>query len=365
MAKRWRFWTLSLRVRLTAWYVLLLGFILFCFSFYLHFRLENTLQNLVEPVLVEKAAERLASETLMAVPFVLMGATLGGLFLANRALRPIDQITRTAQHISTGDLSQRISYRGPADEVGRLAQTFDQMLDRLQTGFEREKRFTADASHELRTPLTAIKGRIGMILHQPRTQEQYEEALSTLEQQVDRMIRLINDLLLLTRLDEKRLPWHPVSLDLSKLLEATVEQMRQLAEERQISLVEHIQPELFIQGDPDHLIRVFLNLLDNAIKYTPVKGQVIVQAESQGIQVCVQVRDTGAGILSEHLPHLFERFYRVEGARSRQTGGTGLGLAIAHELIRLNQGTLTAHSKINQGTTFIIIFPVLAREFPS
>ncbi len=363
MPKKWGLWTLSLRVRLTAWYVLLLGFILFCFSVYLHLRLESTLQNWVEPTLVEKAASRLASETLMAVPFVLLGATLGGLFLANRALRPIDQITRTAQRISAGDLSQRIGSQGSADEVGRLAQTFDQMLDRLQTGFEREKRFTADVSHELRTPLTAIKGRIGMILHQPRTQDQYEDALSKLEQQVDRMIRLINDLLLLTRLDEKRLPWNPVNLDLSKLLEATVEQMGQLAKERQISLVEQIQPELFIQGDPDHLIRVFLNLLDNAIKYTPIKGQVIVQAKFQRMQMCVQVRDTGEGIPSEHLPHLFERFYRVEVARSRQTGGTGLGLAIAHELIRLHEGTLTAHSQNNQGTTFTIVFPVFARAF--
>lgn len=357
MPKQWGVRTLSLRVRLTAWYVLLLGFILFCFSFYLHLRLESTLQNLVEPMLVEKAAERLASETLMAVPFVLLGATLGGLFLANRALRPIDQITRTAQDISAGDLSQRIDYRGMPDEVGRLAQTFDQMLDRLQTSFEREKRFTADVSHELRTPLTAIKGRIGMILHQSRTQEQYEGALSKLDQQVDRMIRLINDLLLLSRLDEKRLPWHPVNLDLSKLLEATVEQMGQLAEERQIQLIERIQPELFMQGDPDHLIRVFLNLLDNAIKYTPVQGQVIVLAESQGTQVCIQFRDTGEGIPSEHLPHLFERFYRVEGARSRQTGGTGLGLAIAHELTQLHNGTLVVQSQIDQSTTFSILLP--------
>jgi heavy metal sensor kinase len=352
-----KLWTTSLRGRLTAWYTLLLGVSLLLFSGYLHIRLESSLNGKVASSILETVSDELLKEMLMSVPVVLIAAALGGLFLANRALKPIDQIARTAQEISAGELSRRIGDRGAADEVGRLARMFDQMLDRLQDAFEREKRFTADASHELRTPLTAIKGRIGMILSQSRTQAQYENTLRQLDIQVDRMIRLTNDLLFLSRLEQQRLPWNPVTLDLSNLLEATVEQMRPLAEERQINLLEDIKPGLFIQGEPDHLIRVFLNLLDNAVKYTPAKGQVRIQAAYQNGKVWITVSDTGAGIAPEHLPHLFERFYRVEAARSRQAGGSGLGLAIAYELTRLHNGTLAVQSQINQGTTFTILLP--------
>jgi heavy metal sensor kinase len=349
-----RLWTTSLRGRLTVWYTLLLGVSLLLFSGYLHVRLESALTGKVASSILETVSDELLKEMLMSVPVVLLTAALGGLFLANRALKPIAQITRTAQEISAGELSRRIGDRGAADEVGRLARMFDQMLDRLQDAFEREKRFTADASHELRTPLTAIKGRIGMILSQPRTQDQYKNTLSQLEIQVDRMIRLTNDLLFLSRLEQQRLSWNPITLDLSNLLEATVEQMRPLAEERQIRLNEKIKLGLFVQGDPDHLIRVFLNLLDNAIKYTPANGQVSIQADHQDSEVWVTVSDTGAGIAPEHLPHLFERFYRVEVARTRQAGGTGLGLAIAYEIVRLHGGTMNVESILDQGTTFTI-----------
>lgn len=357
-------WAMSLRTRLTAWYTLLLGLTLFLFCVYLHIRLENALVHRFDTFapLVEEVSDSLLQEMLMAVPLVLMGAALGGQFLASRALKPIAYITDTVQKISAGDLSRRINYRGTVDEVGRLARTFDQMLMRLQAAFEREKRFTADASHELRTPLTAIKGRIGMILQQPRTQVQYSETMQQIERQVDRMIRLTNDLLFLARLDENRLPWNAINLNLSQLLEATVEQMQQVAKEHQISLIEIIKPNLFIQGDPDHLIRVFLNLLDNAIKYTPMKGQVIVQAQLLGTEVCVMVSDTGQGIAPEHLAHLFERFYRVEVARDRQSGGTGLGLAIAYEIVRLHGGSLTVQSQLNQGTIFTMLLPTKAQK---
>lgn len=357
-------WALSLRTRLTAWYTFLLGLTLFLFCVYLHIRLENALLHRFDTLspFMEEVSDSLLQEMLMAVPLVLVGAALGGLFLASRALKPIAYITHTAQEIRAGDLSRRINYRGAVDEVGRLARTFDQMLVHLQAAFEREKRFTADASHELRTPLTAIKGRIGMILQQPRTPLQYEEALQQIERQVDRMIRLTNDLLFLARLDEHRLPWNSMNVDLSQLLEATVEQMRQQANEREINLIEIIRPNLFIQGDPDHLIRVLLNLLDNAIKYTPRNGQVTVQAQLLGNEVCVVVNDTGQGIAPEHLAHLFERFYRVEVARDRQSGGTGLGLAIAYEIVRLHGGSLTVQSQLNQGTIFTILLPAKAQK---
>lgn len=350
-------WRLSLRSRLTAWYTLLLGLTLLLFSSYLHIRLEQSLHGRVESVLLEEISDRLFGEMLMAVPLVVVCAALGGLFLANRALRPIARMTRTATEISAGDLSRRIGYRGVMDEVGQLARIFDQMLTRIQATINRERRFTADASHELRTPLTAIKGRTSMILTQPRTQEQYEAAFQQVDTQVDRLIRLTNDLLFLARLDEQRLPWNPITLNLSYLLGATVEQMRQLADDVQVSLTEQIEPELIIQGDPDHLISIFLNLIDNAIKYTAMNGKVAVRATQNSSTVSITVSDTGCGIAPEHLSHLFERFYRVEAARNRQSGGTGLGLAIAHEVVRLHGGTLTVQSQLNQGTTFTIQLP--------
>jgi heavy metal sensor kinase len=350
-------WRLSLRSRLTAWYTLLLGLTLLLFSSYLHIRQEQSLHGRVESVLLEEISDRLLAEMLMIVPLVLVCAALGGLFLANRALRPIARMTRTAAEIGAGDLSRRIGYQGVMDEMGQLAHIFDQMLNRIQITVDRERRFTADASHELRTPLTAIKGRVSMILTQPRTPEQYATAFQQVEAQVDRMIRLTNDLLFLARLDEQRLPWNPVALDLSHLLEATVEQMRQLANDRQIDLIEQIEPRLLIQGDPDYLIGIFLNLIDNAIKYTAINGKITVKATQAASTVTIAVSDTGAGIAPEHLSHLFERFYRVEGARTRQTGGTGLGLAIAHEVVRLHGGTLTVQSQLNQGTTFTIQLP--------
>jgi signal transduction histidine kinase len=194
-------------------------------------------------------------------------------------------------------------------------------------------------------------------LQQPRTETQYQQTLQQIEQQVDRMVRLTNDLLFLSRLDSHHLPWQPIQLDLSQLLEAMLEEMQQLAAERELSLVTDIDPNLSIYGDPGYLIRVFVNLLDNAIKYTLAQGNVTVRAMRQDGRVCVTISDTGQGIESAHLAHLFDRFYRVESARSRQTGGTGLGLAIAHEIVRWHGSTIEVVSSLDRGTTFTIVFP--------
>lgn len=308
--------------------------------------------------LVQKTLSSLSKQILLGLPLVLFLAGLGGLFLANRALRPIDRITQTAQIISANDLTGRIGYRGSADEVGRLAVTFDRMLDRLQDAFERERRFTADVSHELRTPLTAIKGRISVTLSRSRTPIEYENTLRALEQEVDRLIRLSTDLLFLARLEQGRLRSSPSALVLSDLLDSILEQAQPLAELRHITLSGNIPSGLLIYGDLDYLIRMFLNLLDNAIKYTPIGGKVTLLVEVKGAEVCVTISDTGAGISPEHLPHLFERFYRVEADRSRSTGGAGLGLALAWEIVRAHGGTLSVQSQLGLGTTFTVHLPV-------
>lgn len=201
---------------------------------------------------LEEISEELPTEILLNLPLVLFLAALGGLFLSNRALRPIRQITQTAQAITATDLAQRLNYQGAADEVGQLATTFDRMLDRLQAAFEREQQFTANAAHELRTPLTVIKGRIGVTRTRLRTSTEYENTLQDLEQEVDRLIRLSNGLLLLARIDQGQLPFNPLAVDLSNLLEVIVEQVQPLAEARQITLMNDLPPGLWIQGDPDH-----------------------------------------------------------------------------------------------------------------
>lgn len=281
----------------------------------------------------------------------------GGLLLADRALRPIDRITRTAQSVGVSDLSQRIDYQGAADEVGRLATTFDRMVDRLQAAFVRERRFTIDASHELRTPLTILKGRIDVTLSQPRANEVYQTVLQDLGKNADRLIRLSADLLFLARFDQGQPHRQPERLNLSELLAAIVEQVRPLADAKNLSLTQQVPPHLFIQGEPDHLIRLFLNLLDNAIKYTPPGGLVSLLVKKQIERINVMVSDTGVGISVEHLPHLFEPFYRVEAARTRSQGGAGLGLAIAYEIAHAHGGDLCVQSEPDQGTTFIVHLP--------
>lgn len=308
---------------------------------------------------VDITLQNLLNQHLLKVPLLLGMVGIGGLLLANRALKPIVQITRMTEQIRvSGDLTQRIHYQGNTDdELQRLATLFDEMLDALQATFEHEKRFTADASHELRTPLTALKGRLHVTLSQPRTAEMYEETLHAIEQEVDRLIRLSGDLLLLSRLEQRYqdVPLEPINL--SDLLAAIAEQIQPLADLQHLQLLPEIAPNLQIQGSPDHLIRLFLNLLDNAVKHTPAPGQIKITAGVQERRIQIRVSDTGIGIAPEHLPHLFKRFYRVEKSRSRAMGGTGLGLAIAQEIVHRHQGTITVQSQLGHGTTFTVTFP--------
>jgi len=296
----------------------------------------------------------------IAVPFTLAIASVGGLFLADRALSPIDRITRAAQRISAEDLGQRLGLTLPDDEVGRLARTFDAMLARLDEAFRRQRQFTADASHELRTPLTVMKGDIGVALNRPRRTSEYRRVLAELEEEVDRLTRLVEDLLLLARADTGQPLLHPEPLDLAGLLRAVVEQVRPLAEAKGLTLHLQVPDVLLLNGDPDKLIRLFLNLLDNAVKYTPAGGQVTLQTNVVGGKpsaVIVRVTDSGSGIPPEHLEHIFKRFYRADESRSRAGGGSGLGLAIARWIAEAHGGRITVDSELGRGSTFSVWLP--------
>ncbi len=317
---------------------------------------------------------------LLLAPAMLLIASGGGWFLANRALTPIDRLTRTAQRISAEDLSQRINMRGADDEVGRLAHTFDAMLARLQSAFEQQRRFTADASHELRTPLTAIIGQIDVAIERPRDAASYRATLDTVRDQARRLARLANDLLFLARADAQPAPVADELIDLGNLLPAIVAQVEPLADERQQQIILNQPPELFVLGNEDDLIRLFLNLLDNAIRYTPPGGQITIAATvghderpeeavterrtalnlSAQPVVVVSIHDTGPGVAPEHLPRVFDRFFRVDRGRNRAQGGSGLGLAIAQSIANAHGGRLTVTSAFGQGSTFIATLPCAA-----
>ena len=302
---------------------------------------------------VRDTLARLLVSLLLGGPLLAALAGIGGYFLAARALSPIDKITRTAGRISAQDLSARLNLLRTDDEVGRLAATFDEMLGRLDSAFQRERQFTADASHELRTPLAAMSAILSVVREQRRTSEEYEQALRDIAEESDRLRALTEDLLQLARGDLGR-PAVRVRVDLSALLSDVADAMRPLAEAKGLALLCHAATGLIIEGDSDNLIRLLVNLLDNAIKYT-VQGAVTLAAERDPAGVIVTVADTGPGISPEHLPHIFDRFYRVETARASR--GSGLGLAIAREIVSAHGGTISATSAKGQGTTLAVHLP--------
>jgi len=281
-------------------------------------------------------------------------AGLGGYLLAARALAPIDRITRTARRISAEDLSARIGLPPTDDEVGRLAGTFDAMLSRIEDSFRRQRRFSADASHELRTPLSAIQVILGAVREKRRTAGEYEQALFDLGQEADRLEGVADDLLRLARLDgTASIPMEQV--DLSALLLDIADSFRTSAEAKGLSLTQDVATGLTVSGNSDDLIRLFANLLDNAVKFTEAGGILVSAAVLSPSEIAVTIGDTGIGIPPAHLPRVFDRFYRGDPART--SPGTGLGLAIAMEIARAHGADLLASSEVGRGSRFQVVFP--------
>lgn len=328
--------------------------------------LKGWLQVAQELEKIQETLTNLRRQMSWGIPLAVLLAAVGGFFLSGRALRPINSVTETASSITATDLNQRIDYTGPNDEIGRLARTFNNMLDRIQHAFDRERRFTGDAAHELRTPLTALKGNIEVTLARPRTAAEYAATLENLSNQVDRLIQLSNSLLFMARLDQGESANLSDTAWADDLLSSVIDQISYQAHTKNISIEANIPPNLVFEGNIELLIRLFLNLLDNAIKYTAEGGAVAIRVQPQAGRIAVAVSDTGQGIAESHLPHLFERFYRADSARSRINGhgGTGLGLAIVHEIARLHGGEITVDSEVGKGTTVWVELPggQLARE---
>lgn len=293
----------------------------------------------------------------IAYMVTLVTASLGGVFLAGRALSPIDKLTRMARRITAEDLGQRLNLQLPDDEVGRLASTFDEMIARLDDAFRRQQHFTADASHEIRTPLTVMKGQIDVALQREREPEAYRQVLQAVNEQVDRLIRLAGGLLTLTRADAGQISMKLETLGIADAVAGAVEQVTPIATQRDVQLNLNPGPAVTLQADEDLLLQLLLNLLDNAIKYTPSGGQVTVGWRLNGAQIELWVRDTGIGISAEHIPHLFDRFYRVDKARGRAKGGAGLGLAISWWIVEAHGGSISVESTEGKGSTFTVRLP--------
>lgn len=309
-----------------------------------------------EAQLQSQNLDRLQTWSLGAVLALAVASGVGGYVISGVMLRPIRDITEVASEISSTNLARRISYRGPEDELKRLADTFDSMIARLEDAFERQRRFVQDASHELRTPLAAIRATIEVAEMDPEpSPEEVREILETVKTQTERLTRLSEDLLLLTSHEGTELETEPVNL--RRLAEVVMCELEPLARRRGVELQGDLPAELTALAHPDHLHRSLLNLVDNAIKYGAEGGKVIVGGRREGQQAVLWVQDFGPGIPEEALPRIFDRFFRVDRGRSRREGGSGLGLAIVAELVRAMGGDVRVQSRPGHGATFEIRLP--------
>jgi heavy metal sensor kinase len=299
---------------------------------------------------------------LTAVPVVLLLS--GGLayVLARKALAPMERLRRSTEEITADRLHRRLPIINAQDELGRLTETFNAMIGRLERSFAEIRRFTADASHELRTPLTAIRAEAEVALAKPLGLAEHQQLLGSILEECDRLTRLTDQLLALAREDAHAPRQAQEAVDLASLVDDVAETMRPLAETKQVRLRVEADGKVSISGDAARLREVFFNLLDNAIKYTAEGGEIEVRVGDNGSEVIVTVRDTGIGIPVEHLPHVFERFYRVDKARSRAEGGTGLGLSIAQSIIAAHGGRIELVSSPGQGTTCSVRLPAESKQ---
>ena len=292
------------------------------------------------------------------LPIALVLAGGGGWILARRALRPVDRMTESARRISAEHLAQRVDETGAGDELDRLAQTLNAMLSRLDAAFQEMRQFTADASHELQTPLTILKGEMEVALRSPRSPEEYQRILRSALEETDRIARLVEGLLLLARADAGVLRMDRQTVDLAQLIEEVYGQTRILAEGRSLKFrLGPVEP-ISVQGDYAHLRRLLLNLVDNAVKYTPPEGQVTVSLQSSGGWASLRIEDSGMGIGPEDQARIFQRFYRSSEARARGEGGAGLGLCIARSIAEAHGGRIEVESAPGRGSTFTVLLPI-------
>jgi heavy metal sensor kinase len=299
---------------------------------------------------------------LLAGPVAVGCALLGGYLLARQALAPVDRMAAAADEITATQLDRRLDAPNPDDELGRLARTLNGMIARLQRSFEDARRFTADAAHELRTPLAILRNEAEVALRVPRDSEEYRNCLEDMLEEIDHLSRLSEALLFLFREDAGLDVQHRELTSLDQLVHELAEHLRVVAAERGQELSLEVASPCLVRGDAMQLRRLISNLVDNAIKFTPPGGKIQVRVECRQRQATVVVTDTGIGIAPEHLPRIFDRFYRADQARSRRTDGSGLGLSICRSIAESHRGHIVVESQPGQGTCVTLTLPGIPTE---
>lgn len=309
--------------------------------------------------LVQEPLMELRTLLLVFSPMALLGVAILGWFLAGRTLAPVEDLTRAMRRINVDSLSHRLPVSTSGDELSRLAETFNAMLGRLEESFRKIKQFSGDASHELRTPLTILKGETEVALRWAKTPDEFRKLLVSSMEEIDRMNRIIEDLLLLAKSEGGQKPLTIKEMSLSDLLQELYLQGRSLSQPKSIELVlnPNVTEEIRILGDEMRLRQIFLNLIANAVNYTPEHGRIEISLSVTGEEAIVKIADTGIGIPAEHLPYIFDRFYRVDKARNREDGGTGLGLAIVDSFVKAHGGRVEVASIPGAGSAFTVYLP--------
>lgn len=291
------------------------------------------------------------------LPLTVIITGIAGSLLARVTLKPVDHMIDTLKKITAENLKLKIHIPDTKDEIKRLADTFNDMIERLDKSFSSQQEFIQDISHELRTPLTVLKGELEITLKKLRSPQEYEAVLSSSLEEIGKMSRVIEDLLVLARFDNRQVALEIRRVDLGGVLNRVTDDMNILASEKDIDMSLSRQENLILDGDEDQIRRLFVNLFDNAIKYTSRKGKVIVTANKDGSHARILVSDTGIGLSEDELPYIFDRFYQVSKAR-RTNHGFGLGLSIAKSIVEAHHGTISVESQPNAGATFTVSLPL-------
>lgn len=311
-----------------------------------------------------RAIGRFRLVLLLSLPVLLLLASVGGYWMSRRALSPVDQITRAAQSVSAQNLSYRLAVPQTRDELQRLSETLNGMLARLEKGFKQIAQFTADASHELRTPVALMRTSAEIALRKPRSEADYRQTLGQIHTELERTSDLIEKLMLLARADAGVEALEHSEVDLAESVRAACRQGRRLAEAKDIAFHEEVNGlSVRVAGDGESLERLFLILIDNAVKYTPASGEVRVSLRADDGHAVSEIFDTGIGIADADRSNIFERFYRADKARSRESGGAGLGLSIGRWIAEAHGGSIEVESALGQGSVFRVRLPILNRPW--
>lgn len=288
--------------------------------------------------------------------FGIVIAIISGIFLSRKMLKPIEWITNSAKNITIHDLDERIDVHGPDDELKELGETLNEMIDRLQESFEREKQFVSDASHELRTPISVIQGYIDILDRWGKDdKEVLEESISAIKSETFNMKKLIEQLLFLARGDNKKYKLECSEFCLNELIEDLVKETKMIDSKH--TIINDVNDKTRINADFDAIKQLLRIIIDNSIKYTPEPGDIFIESKKKNNYVEIRVKDTGVGIPKEEQPYIFDRFFRVDKSRSKDTGGSGLGLAIAKWIVKKHSGSIYVESELGKGTQIIIKLP--------